>query len=204
MEKGLDTGTTDSNPTTEINVVKQSSTQKADIAISTKQAEIIKAIAGAVKQFKKENRWLVVQLILWIVLSILLILKGYCIIKEYIDNVSDKTYLDTFKNFQNWQIYFYVIARLTLMVGLFSIASFCLRMFRSTYHIFQSNRHRINVVEVLPSFMAASKDPIKEEEILAIILKTVIKYNKTGLITKEADIKSGISFIERLISKTPH
>ena len=73
-------------------------------------------------------------------------------------------------------------------------------MFRSTYHIYQSNRHRLNIIKALPSFMAASKDPAKEEEILAIILKTVIKQNNTGLISKESDIKSGVSIFEKIFN----
>jgi hypothetical protein len=196
METRVDSDSTNANAA--------STNTTAETAMSTKQAKIIEAVNGAVKQFKRESWWLILQLVFWSALCLLVISKGYCILTQFMDNITDKNSADTFKDFQNWQIYFYIIVRITFITALFSIASFLLKMFRSTYHIFQSNKHRLNIVRALPSFMASSNDPTKEEEILAIILKTVIKYNKTGLISRESDMKSGVSIIERLISKVPH
>jgi hypothetical protein len=187
--------------TEEASKEKVDSETTAGTPINTKQGQIFEAVNGAVLQFKREHYLLLVQLLIWLLLSLLVVFKGYCIITHFVDNVSDPKQADTFKNFQNWQIYFFIIARVTLITALFSIASFLLKMFRSTYHIYQSNRHRLNIVRAMPSFMAASNDTKKEEEILSIILKTVIKFNKTGLITKESDVKDGISIIEKLIPK---
>lgn len=199
MEEGINSGSSET-----IEVIKSSTSVKGEPMISTRQAELIQAIKGAIAEFKNENWKLLIQMSFWAILSIIIIVKGFCIVSGFINNVTDKNYLDVFKNFQNWQIYFYIVARVTLITGLFSIASFLLKMFRSTYHIFQFNRHRLNIIRALPSFIAASKDSAKEEEILAIILKTIIKYNKTGLISKEADMGNGVSLIEKLIHRSPH
>ena len=166
----------------------------AEAPISTKIFQIQKALEGAIEQFKYESVKLFTQVILWGAACILMVFVGYNIISD------PPSFPKITNNTPNVEIYYHVIVRITLITALFSLVAFLFKMFRTTLHLYQNNRHKLNVLISMPAFLSAS-NPEKENEIFMAILKIVIRFSNTGLINKESDFNNGISAAEKIINK---
>lgn len=160
---------------------------------STKEKQLNDLLKGAIKQFDHEDLRLMMQAIFWGILCLVMICFGYGLITEELNHAPN------FKKAETSEVYYHVIIRITLFVGLISFTAFLFKMLRTTFHLFQVNRHRLNILRSMPAFIAAAK-PNQENKVFFKILESTIKYSNTGLISKESDFNSGFSLIEKIVS----
>jgi hypothetical protein len=85
-----------------------------------------------------------------------------------------------------WQVVYTTAMRITIIVALFSLASFSFSLLRSYLHIYQNNRHRKVIVNSMASLVEAGK--IEQRDfIFNKLLEIIVKFSHTGLLSREKD-----------------
>jgi hypothetical protein len=91
--------------------------------------------------------------------------------------------------------------RITILTAIGALATFCLRMMRSSLHMAEHNDHRRRLANSMASFVAAASTPEQRDSILATLVGAVSQFGDTGLLNDTKDAVSVPSIAIEAITK---
>ncbi|HLP39271.1 hypothetical protein [Lacibacter sp.] len=133
-------------------------------------------------KFQKYGEKLDTQAFKWMIVCLILIFAsaalGYCLLRE------------KFQENWTWQIVYISIIRVTIIGAIFSLASYCFKIYRSYIHLKEYNQHCVTVIESMANIVGAAKDVNQRNLIYSKLIDIIIHFGDTGLLSKESDFKS--------------
>lgn len=190
MESNLADKNIPISPTNDVNT---SGTDSPEQRIS----ELTAALKVVKEKFISYRRKLKSQIWFWGLLCLSIIIS--CI------SFSNHLLNEVFPQNWTWQIGYTSIIRITIAGAVFSLASFCFKIFRSYIHINEQNSHSITVIESMANLVGAAKDEQQRNLIYAKLIDIIINFSGSGFLTSDDDFKgiatSGLDTIQKLINK---
>lgn len=103
-------------------------------------------------------------------------------------------YLDLPKLEEGLMIYKTTL-RITILVSIGAIATFCLKILRSSYHMFKHNQHRQRIANSIGSFVESAVTPEQRDLILTHLVESIANFGNSGLVKGEDDSINATKFV---------
>jgi hypothetical protein len=100
----------------------------------------------------------------------------------------------------SWRIGYKMVIRGSAMIALFSLFAFIIKMIRSYLYMFESNKHKQAIINSMAYFVGSGISSEQRELIYIKMIELVVKMVKTGLITKENELKD-LSVFNEILNK---
>ena len=137
------------------------------------------SVAEAQEQFKKAQKPLIIQIIIWATLSSISIAAIFYLIYSFLNIELPEEW--------NWHLIYHSAVRLTALAVVSSIAAYCMRIFKSQLHMFQHNLHRRYVTNSIEAFVESAVTPEQRDLILAHLVDAVATFGNSGLLDGKND-----------------
>jgi hypothetical protein len=96
-------------------------------------------------------------------------------------------YKENFLEIFRWNTIYHSVLKITLLVGIGAIATFCLKIFRANMHMYQQNLHRLRIANSIVAFVETATSNDQSDKILQILVESVASFGNSGLIQNEDD-----------------
>jgi len=88
---------------------------------------------------------------------------------------------------ETWHVVYYTAIRITILVAVGAIATFCMRVFRAYMHMNQLNLHRQRVANSIEAFVVSAQTPEQRDVILSNLVEAVVAFGNSGLLPNDED-----------------
>lgn len=85
------------------------------------------------------------------------------------------------------QIAYYSALRITILLGIGTLAIYFLKIFRASLHMYNHNLHRQRVANCIAAFVESASTDQQRDMILSQLVDAVISFGNSGLISSEQD-----------------
>lgn len=157
-------------------------------------------IEGAKESFRISTADLLNQIKIWIAACVL-VMAGISCLYIYLFLKIEPPCIWT------WQLIYFTAIRVTLLTAVFFVGVYCFKMLSATFQMFQHSKHKLTVLNSLPSLIVASQHQMKEGDSVSVeptgiynkILDIIISFSNTGIIGNEHEAKSGSDILNRIL-----
>lgn len=160
-------------------------------------SELSGALDVVKDKFVKHGNKLKTQSILWGVACILILISCFFLGKTLLH--------EAFPENWTWQIAYISVIRITIAGAIFSISSFCIKIFRSYIHLNEQNSHSITVIESMANLVGAAKDQQQRNIIYTKLIDIIIHFGQPGFLHSDPEInslaKTSIDSIQKILTK---
>lgn len=153
----------------EANQIK-SSAQDTAAGISVDEAQ---------RQFREARIPIKKSIVLWSILSSVFLL-GFLV---YVFSFSPGKGAGEF----TWDLIYGWAIKISIMIVVGTVVAFCVRMLRAYIYIREKNEHRLRVANCIGSFVGSASTQDQRDQILIILVESVVQFGASGLIPKEED-----------------
>lgn len=95
----------------------------------------------------------------------------------------------------NRHLIIYITAlRMTILLSIGAVATYCLKILRSSYHMYKHNQHRKRLANCISSFVESGETPEQRDKILSILIEAIC-YFQSGLVKTEDDNINATKFV---------
>lgn len=85
--------------------------------------------------------------------------------------------------------------RITILVSIGAVATFCLKILRSSYHMYKHNQHRQRIANSMSSFVDSAITPEQRDIILTHLVESIANFGNSGLVHGEDDNINASKFV---------
>jgi len=154
------------------------------------------SVEDAQQQFKEAQVDHLKSVKLWTWLSIISLLLFIGIAAVF--------YIDLPKLEEGLMIYKTVI-RATILVSLGAMATFCLKILRSSYHMYKHNQHRQRIANSIGSFVESAVTPEQRDLILTHLVESISNFGNSGFVHSDDDSINASKFVvDNIIRNISH
>lgn len=132
------------------------------------------SLEEAQNQFKDAQKPLVIQLIIWSILSVLAIVAFGFLFWEFLKAQPSPEW--------EWRVIYYTAIRLAALGALGSLTAYFLKILKSQLHLFQKNLHRRRVANCMEALVESAWTEEHRDTIYAKLVEAITDFGDTGLI----------------------
>lgn len=144
------------------------------------------AILEAQKQFREAQEDHKKSVKLWIWLSsISLAVFIFIAILFYFD----------LPEFEEGLIIYKTAIRITILVSFGAIATFCLKILRSSYHLYKHNQHKQRLANSISAFVESAVTPEQRDIILTHLVESIANFGNPGIVRRDDDNINATKFV---------
>lgn len=159
-----------------VKVMSEAREMAANIETRARRTAQKISVKEAQDQFEAAQIPLIVQLVVWSILSISSIAAFFVMLYLFMGQELDPEW--------TWRIVYYTTIRLAGLGALGSIAAYCLKILRSQLHMFQRNQHRQRVANCMEALVESTYTPEQRDLIYAHLVEAITQFGETGLIER--------------------
>lgn len=137
------------------------------------------SVEDAQKQFADAQKPLLIQVIIWGVLSVLAIFAFFVLLYIFLHVELPEKY--------SWQIIYFTAIRITGLAAVGSVAAYCMKILKAQLHMFQHNMHRRRVTNSIEAFVESAITPEQRDLILAHLVDAVATFGNSGLLESDQE-----------------
>ncbi len=108
--------------------------------------------------------------------------------------IASAFYFDLPKLEEGLMIYKTVI-RATILISIGAVATFCLKILRSSYHMYKHNQHRQRIANSIGSFVESAVTPEQRDLILTHLVESIANFGNSGLVHGDDDNINASKFV---------
>lgn len=178
--------------------INQPEVQSSGIDSSTQRiSELSTALRVVKNKFFNHGKKLRIRIFLWSIICLIII--ATC------TYLSVHLLKESFPDKWSWQIGYLSVIRLTIAGSIFSLATFCFKLFKSYIHLNEHNSHSIVVIDSMANLVGAAKDEQQRNIIYGKLIDIIIHFENSGFLGRDDYFKSigdiGIESLKKLIEK---
>ena len=160
-------------------VIKQAKKLAEEIETRARKTATNISVEEAQKQFKAAQRPLLLQVILWGLLSIVAVYIFYLLFKHFLNIELPDNY--------TWHIVYFTSIRITALAAVGSIAAYFMKILKAQLHMFQHNLHRQRITNSIEAFVESAITQEQRDLILARMIDEVVTFGNSGLLEADQD-----------------
>lgn len=112
---------------------------------------------------------------------------------------------ESFPDKWTWQLGYVSVIRIAIATAVFSLGSFCFKIFKSYIHLNEHNSHSITVIDSMANLVGAAKDQQQRNIIYGKLIDIIIRFESSGFSSSADEFKSigniGIDALKELLQK---
>lgn len=85
--------------------------------------------------------------------------------------------------------------RMTILVSFGAIATFCLKILRSSYHLYKHNQHKQRIANSISAFVESAVTPEQRDIILTHLVESIANFGNPGIVRGDDDNINATKFV---------